>query len=65
MTTDHYGEAEKTLAAYDRERIAPDLSNDNREAYLARLLAQAQVHATLAVAAELERHRIAGWARHG
>lgn len=63
---DHAQEAREILAAYDRERIQPvDGSSDYaaraREAFLARLIAEAQVHATLAIVSELENHRSAGW----
>lgn len=60
---DHMGKAKEALAFYDRERISPSLDRDDRESFLNRLLAEAQVHATLAVAAELEAHRLAGWGR--
>lgn len=46
------------LATYDSRRIDPDLATDTREAFLTRLLLEAQVHATLAMATELELHRL-------
>ena len=62
---DHVARSTELLAGYDRERIQPgDVTEESRllrEHFLARLLAEAQVHATLAVAAELEAGRIAGW----
>lgn len=64
MSDDHFSKALSILASYDRERIAPSGGPvKEREAYFSRLIAEAQVHATLAVAEELERHRVVGWAR--
>lgn len=49
----HANKARELLAGYDRERVAPSDDPVAREKFLSRLLAEAQVHATLDVAEQL------------
>lgn len=49
----HANAAKELLAGYDRERVAPTDDPVAREAFLGRLLAEAQVHALLEVAEQI------------